>query len=453
MLRAIKTYLPYYRRLGKLAVPLALTQSGQMLIQLIDNAMVGHVGTAELAASSFANSIFLLVIVLGTGISIGITPILGQAFGEKRVALAAAVIKNSIILSIAVILSIFFLSWSLSWIMPNMGQAQEVSSLAIPYYRLLSWSLLPMLIFLVFKQIGEGLGNTMYAMISTLVSIFFNVFLNYILIFGHLGFPALGLQGAGYATLISRAIMVFMLVPLLLRSPKYKEIYRQISRVKLSAQRMKQIFSTGLPIALQMLIEVSLFAFGSIMIGWIGEIELAAHQVANGLIGFTFMMASSLGMASTIRISIQYGNKNFHEMKMAATASRHLVLLFMGICSALYISLSNELPKLFSDDPLVWEQASSLLIIAGIFQLVDGLQVVFLGILRGISDVKRPFWIAAFSYLIIGLPVSYIFAFVFDFGAEGIWFGFVAGLSVAAVSFHLRIRKQFNPFYLGKHGL
>jgi MATE family multidrug resistance protein len=415
-------------------------------MQLIDNAMVGHVGTAELAASSFANSIFLLVIVLGTGISIGITPILGQAFGEKRPVLAAAVIKNSLVLSVAVIISIFFLSWALSWIMPNMGQANEVSELAIPYYRLLSWSLIPMLIFLVFKQIGEGLGNTMYAMISTLVSVFFNVFLNYLLIYGHLGFPALGLQGAGYATLISRVILVIMLVPLLLRSSKYKTIYRQISRVKLSAQRMKSIFSTGLPIALQMLIEVSLFAFGSIMIGWIGETELAAHQVANGLIGFTFMMASSLGMASTIRISIQYGNKNFHEMKMAATASKHLVLIFMGICSAMYIGLSNELPKIFSDDPLVWEQASSLLIIAGIFQLVDGLQVVFLGILRGVADVKHPFWIAAFSYLLIGLPVSYIFAFVLNFGPEGIWLGFVAGLSVAALSFNIRIRNKFHLY-------
>jgi len=452
-MKQFKTYLPYYKRLGKLAVPLVLTQSGQMLMQLIDNAMVGHVGTAELAASAFANSIFLLVIVIGTGISIGITPILGQAFGEKRPALAAAVIKNSIVLSIGVTISIFLLAWSLSWTMPLMGQAEEVSSLAIPYYRLLNWSLIPMLIFLVFKQIGEGLGNTMYAMISTLVSLFFNLFLNYILIYGHLGFPALGLQGAGYATLISRMILIIMLIPLLLRSSKYTEIYRQIPKVKLNAHRMKQIFSTGFPIALQMLIEVSLFAFGSIMIGWIGETELAAHQVANGLIGFTFMMASSLGMASTIRISIQFGDKNYHEMKMAAVASKHLVLLFMGICSTLYISLSNEFPKLFSDDPIVWKQASSLLIIAGIFQLVDGLQVVFLGILRGISDVKRPFWIASLSYLIIGLPVSYIFAFTFDFGAEGIWLGFVVGLSLAAILFHRRIKKHFNllPFKANVH--
>lgn len=444
MIKKIQTYIPYYKRIGTLALPLVLTQSGQMLMQLIDNAMVGHVGTAELAASSFANSIFLLVIVLGTGISIGITPILGQAFGEKRPALAAAVIKNSMVLSAIIIAGIFLLSWSMSWIMPNMGQDKEVWQLAIPYYRLLSWSLLPMLIFLVFKQIGEGLGNTMFAMISTLVSVLFNVGLNYIFIFGKMGIPALGLQGAGYATLISRVIMLLMMVPLLMTSKKYQAIYRQLSRVKLSFQRMKQIFSTGLPIALQMLIEVSLFAIGSIMMGWIGEIELAAHQVANGLIGFTFMMASSLAMASTIRISIQYGDKNFHEMKMAANASRHLVLVFMGICAALYIGLSHQLPKLFSNDPRVWEQASSLLIIAGFFQIVDGLQVVSLGVLRGISDVKKPFWIASVSYLLIGLPVSYIFAFVLDFQAEGIWFGFVASLSFAAIAFHFRIRNKFQ---------
>lgn len=440
-MNTIKTYLPYYRRLLKLAIPLVLTQSGQMLVQLVDNAMVGHVGTTELAASSFANSIFLLVMVLGTGISVGITPILGHAFGEQRPAKASAVIKNSLVLSILVITVIFIMSWALSWTMPMFGQEPKVLSQAIPYYRLLSWSLIPMLIFLVFKQIGEGMGNTIIAMIATLSSNVINIILNYIFIFGHFGFPAMGLEGAGLATLISRIIMPIIIIPLLINSKKYNTYFKLFSRVKTSRKRMWEIFKIGLPISIQMLIEVSLFAFGAIMMGWIGNIELAAHQVANGLIGLTFMIANALAMATTIRISIQYGDKNFKGMVLAANASRHLVLLFMGFCAMIYINFSHQLPKIFSNDPLVWDQASSLLIIAGIFQLVDGLQVINLGILRGVSDVKKPMYIAVFCYLIVGIPASYIFAFVLDFGAEGIWFGFIASLASAALLLTIRIRK------------
>ena len=440
MRNKIQTYLPYYKRLASLAFPLVLTQSGQMLVQLVDNAMVGHVGTIELAASSFANSIFLLVLVLGTGICVGITPILGHAFGEERPVVAASIIKNSIALSLLVTLMISLTSWSLSFTMPFMGQEKAVFEEAIPYYRLLSYSLIPLLLFTALKQIGEGMGNTLYAMIATLTSNIVNVILNYILIFGHAGFPALGLEGAGYATLIARIVMFLMLIPLLLKSSKYRHIFKLTGKVRISWKRISNIFKTGLPIALQMLTEVSLFAAGSVMMGWIGDVELAAHQVANGLIGFTFMIANALSMASTIRISIQYGNKNFREMRMAANASKHMVLMFMGLCAILYISLDGWLPKIFSTDPKVWAQASSLLIIAGIFQLVDGLQVVSLGILRGVADVKKPMIIALFTYLAVGLPVSYLFAFTFGFGAEGIWFGYVASLSLAALLFSLRIK-------------
>lgn len=250
----------------------------------------------------------------------------------------------------------------------------------------------------------------------------------------------MGLEGAGYATLISRVIMFLMLIPLLIKSSRYRHIFSLMNRVKLSWRRMVKMFNTGLPIALQMLTEVSLFALGSIMMGWIGDVQLAAHQVATGLISFTFMIANALSMASTIRISIQYGNRNLKEMRMAANASRHMVLAFMGVCAILYIGLNSWLPKIFSTDPEVWKHASSLLVIAGLFQLVDGLQVVSLGILRGVADVKKPMIIAIFTYLGIGIPVSYLFAFVFNFGAEGIWFGFVASLSVASLLFSLRIR-------------
>ncbi|MFO7880724.1 MAG: MATE family efflux transporter [Bacteroidota bacterium] len=444
MMRFFMEYMPYYRRLLKLAAPLIVTQAGQMLVQLADNAMVGHYGTIELAASSFANSIFLLIMVFGAGISVGITPLLGQAYGKDRLVRAASVIKNSLFLSAIVITAIFILAWLLSYAMNNMGQEAAVETAAIPYYRLLSFSLVPMLIFMVFKQIGEGLGNTMYAMLATLASNIINIGLNYLLIFGKAGFPELGLLGAGYASLLSRIIMAVLLIPLLLSSKKYAGVFALIPRVPFAKGRMLKIFYTGLPIALQMLIEISLFAAGTIMMGWIGDVPLAAHQIANGMIGFTFMIASGIAMATTIRISWQWGNGNFREMQQAGKASQQMVLAFMGLCAVLFITLAPALARLFSNDPDVWEAAIPLLIIAGLFQIVDGLQVVSLGILRGIADVKKPFWMAAFSYLVFGLPVSYLAAFVLDLGAEGIWLGFITSLSIAALLFGLRIRKMWQ---------
>ncbi|MFP4662930.1 MAG: MATE family efflux transporter [Bacteroidales bacterium] len=444
MMRFFMEYMPYYRRLLKLAAPLIVTQAGQMLVQLADNAMVGHYGTIELAASSFANSIFLLIMVFGAGISVGITPLLGQSYGKDRLVRAASVIKNSLFLSAIVITAIFILAWLLSYAMNNMGQETAVEAAAIPYYRLLSFSLVPMLIFMVFKQIGEGLGNTMYAMLATLASNIINIGLNYLLIFGKAGFPELGLLGAGYASLLSRIIMAALLIPLLLSSKKYAGVFALIRRVPFAKGRMLKIFYTGLPIALQMLIEISLFAAGTIMMGWIGDVPLAAHQVANGMIGFTFMIANGIAMATTIRISWQWGNGNFREMQQAGKASQQMVLAFMGLCAVLFITLAPALARLFSNDPAVWEAAIPLLIIAGLFQIVDGLQVVSLGILRGIADVKKPFWMAAFSYLVFGLPVSYLAAFVLDLGAEGIWLGFISSLSIAALLFGLRIRKMWQ---------
>lgn len=439
-----RKYLPFYKRLLQLAIPLVLTQAGQMIVQLVDNAMVGRVGTTELAAASFANSIYIMIMIIGLGIFLGITPLIGHALGAKDGNKVATIMKNGVVMSVILIALLTTVSWLLSYLMPYMNQTEAVWKMAIPYYRILTISLIPFLVFMLLKQIGEGVGNTLLAMIATIASNVLNVGLNYVLIFGKLGFPELGLVGAGYATLISRILMPILIYIGFKKVKGINQYFKLLPKESASWQGIKELFVVGLPIAGQMTIEVSLFTFGAIMMGWMGDIQLAAHQVAMGLASFTFMIANGVAMATTIRVSYQLGKKNFTNMGNVAFSAVHLVLIYMLFCGIGFYLLRFQLPKLFSPDPAVIIQTASLLTVAAIFQLFDGLQVICLGILRGIADVKAPMLIAGLSYLVIGLPTSYLCAFTFHMGPEGIWYGFVIGLATTGILLALRIRKKIN---------
>lgn len=440
----LSNYYQYYKRLLKLAFPLVLTQAGQMIVQLVDNAMVGRVGTVELAAASFANSIFVVIMVFGLGVFLGITPLIGHAFGAKEDLKVASILKNAFALSVFLILILTLITWSISWWMHLMGQPDEVWKMAIPYFRTLAISLIPFLLFMMLKQIGEGLGNTVLAMIATILSNLINVVLNYLLIFGKLGFPELGLLGAGYATLIARISMPIFIFVGFMYAPKIRHFFKLVSQAMVSTKEILKIISIGFPIAIQMVIEVSLFAFGAIMMGWMGDVPLAAHQVALGLASFTFMIANGVAMATTIRVSYQLGREAYDSMEKVTLSAVHLVLAYMFLCGVGFLLLRNQLPRLFTLDDAVVHQAASLIVVAAIFQLFDGLQVVCLGILRGFADVKVPMIIAGIAYIVIGLPISYIFAFTLKMGPEGIWYGFVAGLASAGILLAFRIRMRIR---------
>lgn len=440
----IRQYFPYYKRLLKLAMPLVLTQAGQTMVQLIDNAMVGRVGTTELAAASFANSIYIIIMLFGLGVFMGVTPLVGHARGAEDATRVASIMKNGFALSGILLVGITAISLALVWAMPHMGQPVEVVELAIPYYRILVFSTIPFLLFSLLKQVGEGLGNTILAMIATISANLVNIGLNYVLIYGKLGFPQLGLMGAGYATLIARIIMPFILYAGFMRIQKTREYFKLMRTVQVTRAEVKHIFSVGLPIAGQLVMEVSAFALSSVMMGWLGAVALASHQVALGLASFTFMIANGVAMATTIRVSYQLGTRNFESMERVSYSAVHLVVAYMGLCGVAFLILRHQLPYIFTNDPLVIAQAASLLMVAALFQLFDGLQVVCLGILRGFADVKAPMFIAGFSYLAIGLPTSYLCAFTFGLGAEGIWYGFLAGLISAGILLAFRIRKKIR---------
>ena len=437
-------YWPHYIRLLKLAMPLVLTQAGQMTVQLIDNAMVGRYGTTELAAASFANSVYVVVMLFGLGVFLGVTPLLSSARGAHDERRAASVMKSSFALSALLIPVIVLISWALSWIMPYMNQTEDVVRLAIPYYHTLVAAIVPFLVFTLLKQIGEGLGNTLVAMVATLLANLLNVVLNYAMIFGKFGFPEMGLLGAGYATLVSRVAMPLVLYAGFMRLKPIRHYFVLMRAAKSTVQEVARIFSVGLPIAVQLILEVSAFAFSAIMMGWMGDVPLASHQVAMGLASFTFMAANGVAMATTIRVSFQIGTRDPEGTERVSYSALQLVTTYMGLCGLGFLLFRNQLPLLFTNDPRVIDLAASLLTVAALFQLFDGLQVTCLGILRGFADVKAPMFIAAFSYIVVGLSVSYLCAFALNLGPEGIWYGFLAGLVVAAISLSLRIRKNLR---------
>lgn len=434
-----------YGRVIRLALPLVLTQAGQMTVHLVDNAMIGRVGTTELAAASFANSIYVVIMLFGIGVFMGVTPLVSRARGGRDDLAAAALMKSSLAFSGLLIGAVTALAAAVALAMPLMGQTDAVVRLSLPYYGLLALSTIPLLTFILLKQIGEGLGNTTAAMGATVIANLVNVTGNYVLIFGKFGFPELGLLGAGYATLLSRIVSPLLLVALFACVPSIRASFALMRRVRASFARFARVLSVGLPIAGQMVLEVAAFSWSAVMMGWLGEVPLASHQIAMGLATFSFMIANAVAMATTIRVSFTLGGADYGGLRRLAWSAVHVAGASMGCCALAFLLLRHDIPRLFTPDGRVIAQAASLLAIAALFQVFDGLQITCIGILRGFADVRVPMLISGFSYMVIGLGMSWFLAFRLGFGPEGIWFGFLAGLAAACVLLVLRIRMQLRP--------
>lgn len=446
----ISDYIPVYRKNLTLAIPVILAQMGQVTVNLADNMMVGHVGTIELAAASFAINVFHIGMLFGLGITFGLTPLVGQSFKSNSLDTMGAWLKNGLLVhSFATVLLAMVMS-GVIFFMDRMGQSPEIVKAAIPYYLIQVASLLPMMMFFSIKQFFEGIGNTRIAMTITMAANALNIGLNYILIYGKAGFPALGLNGAGYATFIARLMMPFLFLLIIRKMPSLKVYFDQARRAAVDFARMKRMIAVGLSIGIQMVIEILAFALGAIMLGWISKEALAGHQVAIGMASMTYMISFGLASGTTIRVSHAYGSRDKDELRHSILASLHLVVVFMALMGILFIVLRNHLPLLFTSDPEVIKVAAGLLIVGAFFQIFDGMQVVLLGALRGMADVRIPMFIAFFCYIVVSLPISYLLAFPFKFGPPGVWIGFVFGLSSAAILFGLRLKRQLHKFGSGE---
>jgi len=437
-------YIPVYRKNLTLAVPVIFSQIGQVTVNLVDNIMVGHLGTTELAAASFAITIFHVGMLFGLGITLGITPLVGQSLNSQNPNNTGSWFRNGVLVNFAASLLLCAAMSSVVLFMNRMGQSDEVVQKAIPFYLLHVASLIPLMLFFSFKQFFEGIGNTRIAMIITIIINLVNIALNYVLIYGKFGFPALGLNGSGYASLVSRLIMPVIFIAVMLKRPKFRVYLTEAIHSRFEKLKIKRIFSIGMSIGMQMVIEILAFSIGAIMLGWISKEALAGHQVAISMAGMTYMISFGLASGTTIRVSHAFGERDLKEVKQAVYASLHMVIAFMSLMGILFVLFRNHLPLLFTSDPAVIKVAAGLLVVGAFFQVFDGIQVVLLGALRGIADVRIPMFIAFFSYIVVSLPISYLLAFTFNFGYSGVWIGFVFGLSTAAVLFGLRLRKQLK---------
>ncbi|MFI3240765.1 MAG: MATE family efflux transporter [Bacteroidales bacterium] len=442
------TYREHYIRNAKLAAPVVLSQVGQSIVQLIDIAMIGSLGAIPLAAASFAGSVFFLLFLVGMGFSMGITPLVGESYSQKRHKDSANYLQNAILLYLSVGVIIYLAQQLTIPLLYKMGQTPEVIDQAIPYYQMLILSVVPFMLFSCFKQFLEGIGNTKVTMMVIIITNIVNVIGNYLLIYGKFGFPAMGVEGAGLSTLISRILMPILLISYFYYLPNFRRYFKLFSWSRVKAKTLRSLTAVGIPIGSQIFMEACAFSLSTIMAGWLGASEQGANHIALTISNFAFMAVIGVASATTIRVSHEYGVRNLKEMNRAANASVHICLLWSIFTATTFLVLRNILPLAFTNDADIIRITTTLLIFVSMYQFSDGLQCVAIGILRGMKDVKSIMIIAFISYVVVSLPVAYTFAFIVGLGVNGIWIGLITGLSLASILlfsryFHL-YRKLIN---------
>jgi MATE family multidrug resistance protein len=437
-------YKPYYSDNLRLAMPIVVSQLGHTLVHLADSVIVGHfAGTIQLAAVSLVNSLFMLILVIGMGISYGLTPLMAQENGRKNYEECGKLLSNSLIINFMTSLLLYGLvHLGTLLVIDHIGQSPEVVAYAKPYLGYLAISIIPLMIFQTFKQFAEGLGFTKQAMFVSIWGNLLNIVLGIIFVKGMFGIAPMGVKGVGLSTLIDRCLMAIVMSIYVMRSPYFKAYIKSFKLTFFDKVRALKIVKIGAPVALQYSFEISAFSGAAILIGTIGAVEQAAHQVAINLASVTYMMASGIASAATIKTGNNFGKKNFNDLRQSAIASYHVIILFMSVTAILFIVANNLLPYIYTEDRAVINIAAQLLIIAGFFQLFDGTQVVGLGILRGIGDVNVPTFITFLAYWVIGIPLGYLLGIKLDLGVNGIWYGLTFGLLTASILLFFRFQNK-----------
>jgi len=431
----------------KLATPVILGMLGHTLVAFVDNIMVGQLGTAELAAVSLGNSFMFIAMSLGIGFSTAITPLVAEADSEGNFVVGKSSFKHGLFLCTVLGIALFLMVFLAKPLMYLMNQPPEVVDLAMPYLNLVAISLIPLIIFQAFKQCSDGLSITRYPMYATIIANVVNVILNYLFIFGKFGFPEMGVVGAAIGTLASRFIMLGYLWFLMSQHYKSRAYVLQIKLFKLSKRMLKKLLNLGFPSALQMFFEVAIFTAAIWLSGILGKNPQAANQIALNLSTMTFMVAMGFSVVATIRASNQKGLRRFRELRRIAFS----IFLLTTICASFFaigfMLFNGDLPKMyldysdqikFADNFQVLTIASKLLLIVAVFQISDAVQVVVLGALRGMQDVKIPTLITFIAYWMIGFPISYYLGMYTEYKSSGIWIGLLAGLTASAVMLYLR---------------
>ena len=443
----IKNYTKEFGYNLKLASPVMLGMVGHIMVSFADNIMVGQLGAKELAAVSLGNSFFFIAMSLGVGFATAITPLVAEADSSKNIQGVRNSLKHGLILctfiSLALLVGIFV---SLP-LMEKMNQPQDVVLLAMPYLKIIAISLVPLVIFEGLKRFSDGLSKTKYPMYAAVFSNGINIILNYLLIFGMLGFPKLGIVGAGIGTLISRVLMVLFILIIFFKKEKIRIYFSNLNFKITEKAVFKKIFDIGIPSALQMLFEVGIFTAAIWLSGTLGKIYQAANQIAFNLSAITFMVGVGLGVAAMIRVGNQKGLSDFLSLRRIAISVFMLTILIEIVFAVIFLVYNEWLPTIYLEtnnpEKLVENTeviliASKLLVIVALFQIFDGLQVAILGALRGMQDVKIPTLIAFISYWVIGFPLCYYLGLYTPLKSTGIWIGLLVGLASASLLLYLR---------------
>ncbi len=431
---------------------------GHTFVALADNIMVGQLGTAELAAVSLGNSFVFIAMSLGIGFSTAITPLVAEADGSGDKSGAKNALKHGLILCSIMGIALFGVILLLKPLMYRMDQPIEVVRLAIHYLDIVAFSLIPLVMFQAFKQFSEGLSQTKYPMYATVIANVVNIVLNYLLIFGALGFPKLGIIGAAIGTLVSRLIMLAFLWWILKAKKKFHDYVTGFNFRRIEQQVMQKIINLGFPSALQMFFEVAIFTAAIWLSGVLGKNPQAANQIALNLSSMTFMFGMGLGVAAMIRVGNQKGLRNFVELRRIAQSIFFLTLLLEIVFAALFLLGRFWFPTLYldvndlanqADNMEVIAIAAQLLLVSAFFQISDGLQVVILGALRGLQDVKIPTLITFIAYWLVGFPISFYLGLYTDLKSVGIWIGLLSGLTASAIMLYIRFNYMTKKFILG----
>lgn len=444
---SLQSYTKEFAYNLKLAYPVILGMVGHSLIGFFDNVMVGKLGTAELAAVSLGNSFVFIAMSIGIGFSTAITPLVAEADAEGNKQNIKSTLKHGLVLCTGVGLALFIVLLFAKPLMYLMDQPDEVVVLAQPYLDMVAFSLIPLTMFQALKQFADGLSETRYAMYATFLAVFLNILINYLLIFGVWIFPEMGIMGAAIGTLISRMAMVAYLWWLLGHNKKFHDYVTHFKIFDIHQSIINKIIKLGLPSSLQMLFEVAIFTAAIWLSGTLGTNPQAANQIALNLSSMTFMVHVGLSATAMIRVGNQLGKKDYTELRRIALSIFLLSLLFAIGFATLFLLLHDYLPTFYLDlkdaknaldNTEVLQIASQLMFVAALFQISDSMQVICLGALRGLQDVKIPTMITLLAYWLVGFPISYYFGLYTHLGSMGIWYGLLAGLTVAAIFLYLR---------------
>lgn len=438
MIKFFKENKSYIKRTLSLAYPVIIGQLGLIMMGVVDSIMVGELGAVPLAAASLSNSLIFLVLIIAIGNAVAVTPLIAILVGAKRLDECGIYFRQSLLVNLAMGLIVFIIIAIGVNYLHFLGQSFGVQSKAKSYMLIIGISIFPLMIYQTYKQFIEGLSIMRPAMIITLVANLINVFANWILIFGKFGFPRLELDGAGWATFLSRLFMAISLMMFVMRNKRFKIYDVSFHFRSINLPVIKKILSVGLPSGFQYFFEVGAFSFAVIMIGWIGANELAAHQIAISLASISFMGVLGISQAGGILVGNALGEQNVHLVRKNGFTAIILGMMWMSVSGLIFIIFRNILPYIYIRDELVIQIASQLLVIAALFQLSDGIQAVGIGILRGLTDVKGPTLITFIAYWVISLPVGYLLAFKFGLGVIGVWIGLLIGLSCSAIMLTLR---------------